>query len=93
MAHIESNLFNTFTKPDFERYKKRSRGKLIDGDPITWFELNPTGTTVIHLREKMCKYVLIKFFVNTPEAEHVDLQYIGLVGYAGSRGFGSGRLC
>ncbi|KAI8356134.1 hypothetical protein EDC96DRAFT_576871 [Choanephora cucurbitarum] len=65
-----------------------------NGLSVTWFNppsLPSQQVSLIHLNDKSAKYVLIKL-IGT-ETECVNLEYVGFVGYVGSRCFASAKLC
>ncbi|GAA5800617.1 hypothetical protein HPULCUR_006053 [Helicostylum pulchrum] len=89
---IESTRgFDLFTQENYERYTEMNREQLDDSDPAAWFNASMYSQSVIDMKEKSCKYILIKLLGN--DTSNLDLQYIGLIGYTGSRCFAKGNLC
>lgn len=39
------------------------------------------------------RYVMLKLLRSENEADNIDLQYVGLMGYFGARSFAIGSLC
>ncbi|KAL0143079.1 hypothetical protein V8B55DRAFT_1038382 [Mucor lusitanicus] len=91
---IESTrAFDLFTKDNFERYTHMNHDNLDDTDPIAWFSATDQRQCVVDMQEKSGKYVLIKLLRADYESENMDLQYIGFVGYTGSRCFAKAKIC
>lgn len=88
---IESTCgFDLFTQENYERYTEMNRDQLDDSDPAAWFNATMHCQSVIDMKERACKYVLIKLLGN--DTSNLDLQYIGFIGYTGSRCFAKGIL-
>ncbi|KAK4513521.1 uncharacterized protein ATC70_005523 [Mucor velutinosus] len=91
---IESTrAFDLFTKDNFERYTHMNHDNLDDTDPIAWFSASDQRQCVVDMQEKSGRYVLIKLLRADYESENMDLQYIGFVGYTGSRCFAKAKIC
>ncbi|KAL7310033.1 hypothetical protein PS15m_010841 [Mucor circinelloides] len=91
---IESTrAFDLFTKDNFEKYTHLNQDNLDDTDPIAWFSASDQRQCVVDMQEKSGKYVLIKLLRADYESENMDLQYIGFVGYTGSRCFAKAKIC
>jgi hypothetical protein len=70
-----------------------NQDNLDDSDPIAWFSASNERQCVVDMQEKSGKYVLIKLLRADFESENMDLQYIGFVGYTGSRCFAKAKIC
>ncbi|CAO3655532.1 unnamed protein product [Mucor fragilis] len=91
---IESTrAFDLFTKDNFEKYIHLNKDNVDDTDPIAWFSASDQRQCVVDMQEKSGKYVLIKLLRADYESENMDLQYIGFVGYTGSRCFAEAKIC
>ncbi|KAI8140237.1 hypothetical protein BJV82DRAFT_624344 [Fennellomyces sp. T-0311] len=92
-----SRIFDQFTREDFEQYmshKSRfSSPEDDDTDPLAWFTLSKEKQMVIPIHDRSAKYILVKLLRSEFEADNIDLQYLGFVGYSGARYFSRGRLC
>lgn len=86
-----------FTRENYERYIEMNQDGLDDSDPVSWFNATENRLSVIDMKERSCQYVLIKLlrpaYQTREEEENMDLQYIGFVGYSGSRCFAKGNIC
>lgn len=89
----DTSTFDLFTKDNYERYIQANQDRLDDSDPVAWFSAIHHRQTVIEMNERSGKYVLIKLLRSDHETSNMDLQYIGFVGYSGSRCFANGNLC
>ncbi|KAL9539769.1 hypothetical protein MBANPS3_010075 [Mucor bainieri] len=92
---IESTrAFDFFTKDNFERYTHMNHDNLDDTDPIAWFSASERRQCVVDMHDKSGKYVLIKLLrADYDASDNMDLQYIGFVGYTGSRCFAKANIC
>ncbi|CEP17434.1 hypothetical protein [Parasitella parasitica] len=91
---IESTrAFDLFTKDNFDKYRQLNQNNLDDTDPVAWFSASNQRQCVVDMQEKSGRYVLIKLLRADYESENMDLQYIGFVGYTGSRCFATAKMC
>lgn len=90
---LGTRAFDLFTKDNFEKYTHLNQDNLDDTDPIAWFSASDQRQCVVDMQEKSGKYVLIKLLRADHESENMDLQYIGFVGYTGSRCFAKAKIC
>ncbi|GAN10615.1 conserved hypothetical protein [Mucor ambiguus] len=88
-----TQAFDLFTRDNFEKYTHMNHDNLDDTDPIAWFSASDQRQCVVDMHEKSGKYVLIKLLRADYESENMDLQYIGFVGYTGSRCFAKAKIC
>ncbi|KAI8643070.1 hypothetical protein BD408DRAFT_442955 [Parasitella parasitica] len=88
-----TRAFDLFTKNNFEKYTQLNQHSLDDSDPVAWFSASNQRQCVVNMQEKSGKYVLIKLLRADYESENMDLQYIGFVGYTGSRCFAKAKIC
>ncbi|KAI8062323.1 uncharacterized protein B0P05DRAFT_590505 [Gilbertella persicaria] len=79
--------FDLFTQDNFTRYTQNN-AHLTSADPVAWFTASSQNLSVIDMKERSAKYVLIKLL----GSDNLDLQYIGFVGYMGSRCFAHAQL-
>ncbi|KAI7897297.1 uncharacterized protein EV154DRAFT_557617 [Mucor mucedo] len=98
MSHKPINVENTrafdlFTRENYERYVEAKREELDESDPVAWFSAIHQRQCVIEMSERSGKYVLVKLLRSDHETSNMDIQYIGFVGYSGSRCFANGSLC
>lgn len=89
----DTRAFDLFTKENYERYSEANRSTLDESDPVAWFSAINERQSVIQMNERSGKYVLVKLLRSDHDASNMDLQYIGFVGYSGSRCFANGNLC
>ncbi|KAI8057525.1 uncharacterized protein B0P05DRAFT_559606 [Gilbertella persicaria] len=94
ISHKEINVqdtakFDHFTRQLYEEYKQTHQD---DTDPVAWFTLAQDRTCTIDLETRSGKYMLIKLLRAEVESDNIDVQYIGLIGYAGARSFVSAKL-
>lgn len=82
-----------FTKEHFDKYMEMNYDNLDDTDPVAWFDASQHRQCVIQMGERSGKYILVKLLKPDFESENMDLQYIGFVGYSGSRCFASAKIC
>ncbi|KAI9288201.1 hypothetical protein BC943DRAFT_357904 [Umbelopsis sp. AD052] len=97
--------FDSFTREDFKTHcaKLRSQTRQYDVnqispkedgyDPIAWFHVRREQQQCIDLGERSGRYVMLKLLRSENEADNIDLQYVGLMGYFGARSFAIGSLC
>jgi hypothetical protein len=102
---IESTrAFDLFTRENYEKYIEINQDSLNDSDPVAWFTASiQQRQSIINMNERSGKFVLIKLLrssssssdyeVTTGGGENIDVQYIGFIGYEGSRCFAKGNLC
>lgn len=88
-----TRAFDMFTKEHFDKYMEMNYDNLDDTDPVAWFDASQHRQSVIHMGERSGKYILVKLLKPDFESENMDLQYIGFVGYSGSRCFASAKIC
>lgn len=81
-------MFDDFSEQDLVVYNE-----MKNIDTITWFNTSLQRQAVIDMKEKPCKYVLIKLLKSHYKSKNMDVQYIGFVGYSGGRCFASSKLC
>lgn len=92
-VQIGTRVFDCFTKENYRRYTNSNRDSLDSSEPIAWFTATEQRLSIIDMKEQSCKYVLIKLLrTDLESSENTDLQYIGLVGYFGSRCFAKASL-
>ncbi|KAH8549954.1 hypothetical protein BGW37DRAFT_87575 [Umbelopsis sp. PMI_123] len=97
--------FDRFTREDFIAHSARQRSQIRncnqsqisakeDGyDPVAWFHVRREQQQCIDLGERSGRYVMLKLLRSENEADNIDLQYVGLMGYFGARSFAIGSLC
>ncbi|KAI7848734.1 hypothetical protein BDC45DRAFT_522624 [Circinella umbellata] len=91
--------FDNYTKSDYERYVRSKGGhdRLDDSDPVGWFSMSSDRQDIVHINDRVGKYVLVKLLRAEKriegESENIDLQYVAIIGYSGARAFASARLC
>ncbi len=89
----DTRAFDLFTKENYDKYSEMNRNNLDDTDPVAWFNATEDRLSVINMKERSGQYVLVKLLRSDIESENMDLQYIGFVGYSGSRCFAQGKIC
>ncbi|KAI9299724.1 hypothetical protein BJ944DRAFT_244906, partial [Cunninghamella echinulata] len=87
--------YDHFTKESYQQYSNSTNiVNREDHDPIAWFSINNNQQQEINIDNRSGKYVLIKLLRSEFDADNIDLQYIGFIGYSGPQSFPSlPKLC
>ncbi|KAI8875390.1 hypothetical protein K501DRAFT_197268 [Backusella circina FSU 941] len=83
----DTQQFDHYTEQDFINHHDDNKST----DPVAWFSLSDDKLSIINISERSGKYMLIKL-LRADRGNNIDLQYIGVLGYCGSRSFESGML-
>lgn len=91
-----TSMFDNFTESDYVSYARAHMDDPLDSlNPAAFFKMSDKNDFIatVDLPSRSGKYVLIKLLRSEGLSENIDLQYIGLIGFAGARAFASGTLC
>ncbi|KAG0163172.1 hypothetical protein DFQ30_000640 [Apophysomyces sp. BC1015] len=89
--YLGTKIFDRFTARDYEQHMTLSNDQ-DDNDPVAWFRVSNNKQVVVELNDRSGKYILIKLLRAEHDSENIDLQYVGIIGYAGARAFPKARL-
>ncbi|CAB5387437.1 unnamed protein product [Rhizophagus irregularis] len=90
---IEATLkYDDFTEADYRALYES--GNVDDSWPAAFFRLDSRTnmTTQILQPNRSGKYILVKLLRAEGDADNIDLQYLGLIGFTGPRSFDAGSL-
>jgi len=84
--------YDDFTEADYRALFENS--KVDDSWPAAFFRLDPNTnmTTQVIQPNRSGKYILVKLLRAEGDADNIDLQYLGLIGFTGPRSFDAGSL-